>query len=181
MINQRRQTAAQRSCHTEIIFLIGFLLCTLLLTGGCGASGAGEQGAGEAPFTLDINIAGERIRQELTYRDNLEELAPVVVYTLLGIDENDVADQKNYFSSGATAEEIIVFQAVDGEALQALRKAVEARIADQKDIYASYAPEEVVYLQNAILEEKGAYLIYCVPADTDAAAKLVNEILKEKT
>ena len=171
---------ARNDYQIGIVFVLGLIVSSLLLVGGCGASGTGDDSVVAASFTMDVRNVGDRIRQELTYRDDLEELAPVVVYALLGIDEKDVADQMNYFSSGATAEEIIVFQAVDREALQNLRNALEARIADQKDIYASYAPEEVVYLQNAILEEKGDYLIYCVPADAEAAAKLVNALLAER-
>jgi hypothetical protein len=124
---------------------------------------------------MDVGAFTEAVYQRLTFRDQMEGLAPSVVYTLLGIDGDDVLEQKNYFSSGATAEEFIVFHAAGAEALGALKAAVEARIADQSAVYASYAPEEVSYLKGAVLVEKGGYLVYCVAADAEAARKAIEE------
>ena len=153
------------------------VIMALLALGGCGSQGGGGNAA-PAAFTMDVAVAGEKLFQELAFRDRLEELAPTVVYTLLGINENDVSAQKNYFSSGATAEEIIVFQARDQEALGALKAVLEARVKEQMEIYASYAPEEVEYLKGAVLKEKGDYIVFCVAADADAASRLVGEVLK---
>ena len=166
-----RQPGRQRLLTAIVISFI----CVLFLP----AAGCGAGGAGQPAFTLDVAEAGQRLYQELEFRDQLEELNPVVVYTLLGIDESHVAAQKNYFGSGATAEEVVVLQAVDQEALQQLRFALEARLETQIDIYADYAPEEVSYLRGAVLEEKDVYIILCVAADADAAARLVGELFAE--
>jgi len=163
-----------------LLMAVLFMICGCGQSGGGGASGNATALTVAAAFTLDVERAGERLYEELTYRDALEELPAAVVYVLLGIDEGHVSAQKNYFSSGATAEEVIVFQAKDEAALKALRQAVEARIEDQKDVYVSYAPKEVDYLKGAVVEEKGAYLIYCVAEDSAAAAKLIREVLENK-
>jgi len=162
---------------------IALIIICLFSALGCGASGANPSGAGASPdtssatsFALDVSAAGKRLRDELEYRDSLEELDATVVYTLLGIDANDVIEQKNYFSSGATAEEIIVFKASGKDALGTLKAVIEARIEDQQNVYVSYAPQEVGYLKNAIIETKDNYLIYCVPVDPEAAAKLAQDI-----
>ena len=156
---------------------VGIWVVCLLLICACGAPEASEDARQADVFRLDVDAVGERLYHELVYRDQLEALTPTLVYVLFGIDENDVMEQKNFFSSGATAEEVIVFQAAGSAALAALTLAVEARINDQKEIYASYAPEEILYLDGAVLREKGDYLIYCVAADPVAAASLVDEIL----
>jgi hypothetical protein len=149
----------------------------IVVVSSCGSPGSGVDKGGA--FVMDVGAFGEAVYQNLTFRDQLEELAPTVVYTLLGIDGDGVLEQKNYFSSGATVEELIVFHAADREALNALKTAVEARIADQMSIYASYAPEEVNYLKGAVLAEKGDYLVYCVAADSDAAKKLIEDTLAD--
>jgi len=159
------------------IMMASVLAVCLLLCGACGSAGEDGKAGQEPVFTLDVAAAGERLFHELEYRDELAELAPAVVYALLGVDSEDVVTQKNYFSSTATAEEIIVFLAAGQEAAGRLKLALEARIEDQKDLYVSYAPEEVVYLNSAVLEQKGDYLIFCVAADPVAAKKLAGDIL----
>ncbi|MCL1805233.1 MAG: DUF4358 domain-containing protein [Clostridiales bacterium] len=162
---------------------ISILMLCLLLCGGCGAGSpvAAVDGGGrqDTAFTMDVGAFGDRLYRELEFRDQLEELEPSVVYALLGVDGGDVAAQKNYFSSGATAEEIILFQGVDAEAAGKLMKALEARLDYQKEVYASYAPEEVNYLKRAILLDKGAYVVFCVAADADAARAVIEEALKD--
>ena len=152
---------------------VAAVILSCFLLGACGGSDAQRSG-----LSLDVSAFGERLYQELSYRDQLEELDPLILYTLLGIDGSHVLEQKNYFSSGATAEELIVFQAADADALRTLKRAVEGRIKDQSSLYASYAPGEVAYLKAAVLEEKGDYLVYCVSSDEEAARKMVEEALR---
>jgi hypothetical protein len=191
----------------EKIRLLPMLTALLFILGACGGAGdqpgggtaslpnqvggqTGETGSptgqtdqpgGQTPAgasALDVAALGEKLYAGLEYRDQLEELPPEVVYTLLGIDAADVAAQKNYFSSGATAEEIIVFQAADGEAAARLQTALEARRQDQQDVYASYAPQEVAYLRQAILEASDNYVVFCVPVNPEAAAAIIKEALE---
>lgn len=155
------------------------LAVCLLLISACGSAGSpGNEGGGA--FSLDVPALGEKLYQELEFRDRLEELDASVVCALLGVEEGDIEAQKNYFSSGATAEEIIVFKAAGSEAADALRQALEARLADQMEIYASYAPEEVGYLKGAVLEDKGEYLVFCVAADSAAAKKLIDDAFSDR-
>ena len=156
-----------------------FISALIFLSGGCGSSASSAPPVAAAEFTIDVRLAGERLYRDLEYRDSLEELDPLIVYTLLGIDPDDVIEIMNYFSSGATAEEIIVLKASGSEALESLKAIIVERIEDQKNVYVSYAPEEVNYLKGAVVEVKGDYLLYCVPADGAAGKKLVGEIIAE--
>ena len=165
-----------KSIRMLCFMVVCFLIADVFLLGACATAGAGADPAREAAFSMDVDASAERLYRELDYRDRLEELDPGVVYILLGIREEEVAALKGYFSSGATAEEIVVLQAAEEESIKALRAALEARIAYQKEVYASYAPEEVLYLQGAILMEKGEYLIYCVAADAEEAERLAEQL-----
>ncbi len=181
----RMKTAVLKKKSRGLLGALALLTVFTLFLTACGSSapaGSGDSAGGNPaqPFTLDVAALGERLHTELEYRDQLEELEPEIVYTMLGIDAADVASQKNYVSSGATAEEIIIFQAVDTEAAVRLKDALAARCQDQQDVYASYAPEEVGYLQQAVLMDKETYVVFCVPVDGQAAEKLIKEALELK-
>ncbi|MEL7622408.1 MAG: DUF4358 domain-containing protein [Clostridiales bacterium] len=182
----RMKTAVLKKKGRGLFAALALLTTFMVFLAACGSSApAGSGGPAGSnppaqPFTLDVAALGERLHTELEYRDQLEELEPEIVYTMLGIDAADVASQKNYISSGATAEEIIIFQAVDREAAVRLKEALAARCQDQQDVYASYAPEEVGYLQQAVLMDKETYVVFCVPVDGQAAEKLIKEALELK-
>ena len=178
---QSQENAYSRTVFCRRCFVAaGALALCFLMPAACGSPGAGATDTRNAEFTMDVANAGERLFHELEFRDRLEELDSPVVCAILGIDGEDAVAQKNYFSSGATAEEIIVFQARDSETLAILRSALEARLEYQKEIYAAYAPEEVRYLQGAVLREKGVYLIYCVAADAEKAEELTEKLFTER-
>ena len=157
------------------------ILVTTLFLGACSTSGnTADNGQQPTVFSMDVAQEGDRLYRELDYRDRLEELAPSVVYTLLGIEEGDVLELKNYFSSGATAEEILVIKAKDQDALARLRFLIDTRVQDQMDIYVSYAPEEVEYLKAAVIDSKEDYLVYCVSSSPDKAGELVKDMFAQE-
>lgn len=182
----RMKTEELKKKSRCLLGALALLTTFMLFLAACGSSapaGGGSSDGGNPPaqpFTLDVAALGERLHTELEYRDQLEELEPEIVYTMLGIDAADVSAQKNYVSSGATAEEIIIFQAVDREAAVRLQDALAARCQDQQEVYASYAPEEIGYLQQAVLMDKENYVVFCVPVDGQAAEKLIKEALELK-
>lgn len=92
-------------------------------------------------------------------------------------DIKDALNSYVYISSGATAEEIAVFEfEEESNAKQAVEKAV-ARISAQKDSFESYIPEEVKKLDNAIIKQSGRYLIVCV-SDGDEAESILSKYIK---
>ena len=170
---RKERPSAKAAVKTSLVLILSACLAISLI--GCGAA---TQPAA-SPFSLDVAEAGERLYDGLVFRETLEELPPEILYVLLGIDESDVLGQKNYFSSGATAEEIIVFQGVNAEAAARLEAVLAERIQEQKDIYAAYGPQEVVYLQGAVLLTKGDYVLYCVASGGEEAQALAKEILAD--
>ena len=80
-----------------------------------------------------------------------------------------------YFSSGATAEELVLFKAKDESGVQKLSDAVKARIDYQIGAFESYVPEEVPKLKKAVIIVSGLYVAMYVAADYDAAEKAIKE------
>ena len=76
--------------------------------------------------------------------------------------------QKVYVSTGATAEEIAVFEAVDKEAAARIKEAVLQRAAEQEATFRDYLPAEVPKLQKAVPLCGGPLCDFCVSNHNEA-------------
>ena len=158
---------------------VALLLLSLFLLSltACGSGGDGAELSQEEPKELDLASLSQRLLTEVAYEEELVALAPDVFYSLFGIDEADVAEQYNYFSGGATAEELVVMKAAEGEALDRLTEAVNNRLIYQKELYATYDPGEVERLEEAVVLTAGDFVFYCVSSDSKQAARILEEAL----
>lgn len=79
--------------------------------------------------------------------------------------------------TGATAEELAVFETKDADAAAALVQKLEARNADRIESYSSYIPEEVPKLENAVILSGGRYVVLCVAKDASAVREAAEKAL----
>ena len=79
--------------------------------------------------------------------------------------------------TGATAEELAVFETKDADAAAALVQKLEARNADRIESYSSYIPEEVPKLENAVILSGGRYVVLCVAEDSSAVREAAQKAL----
>ena len=88
-----------------------------------------------------------------------------VAYSLFGLDRARYGTSLFYMST-ATSEAFVYMQASDSDAYNDAIVAIERRTESQKQLYASYAPEEVTKLENArILRDATNRIIVYVVAD----------------
>lgn len=128
---------------------------------------------------IDVEQAADTLYQNLTYDDELNPLDQNMLYTTYSdLKEEDVVKAKVYVSSSATAEEIAVFEAKDAEAAGRIKSVMDGRVAEQTDIYADYAPDEVQRLSKAVVRQKGNYVVLLVAKDADKAAQEVDNLFK---
>ncbi|HHX73774.1 MAG TPA: DUF4358 domain-containing protein [Firmicutes bacterium] len=127
---------------------------------------------------LDVAACAESLREEVPFSDDLEVLSDKMVDVLYRLEEGDVVRQKVYVSSGATAEEIAVFEAAGPEAAGRVKAAVDARLAEQQAAFADYLPAEVPKLADPYLQVAGRYVILCVSGHNDVARQVVAAQLK---
>ncbi len=64
--------------------------------------------------------------------------------------------------------ELLVVKLKDAEDAEEFRTAVETYIANQKNLYKNYAPEQYALLEDSILEVSGNTLFYCTATNADA-------------
>lgn len=144
------------------------ILMIVVLLAGCGSQG---------PKNVDAAKAADDLKSALTFKDELSEATQAVRDRTYGFAEGDVAAGKLYLSSGATAEEIAVFEAKDEEAAERLLAAVKERVAAQKAAFEDYAPAEMAKLNSAVVERNGKIVALCIADDSAAAQKKVKELI----
>lgn len=64
--------------------------------------------------------------------------------------------------------ELLIVKLNDAEDAESFRAAVETYIANQKNLYKNYAPEQYALLEDSILDVSGNTLFYCTAKNADA-------------
>lgn len=127
---------------------------------------------------VDIQSMAEELQTNLEFEDTMSLIETDVALSYYGIDAEAVDDCVVLISTGATAEEIAIFEAASDDYVEAIQLACETRQNKQTASYADYKPEEVSRLDNAIIETTGRYIIYCVADDNDKAEEIIDSYFK---
>ncbi len=179
-----RKNSGKTSVITLTLALV--LSAGLMLTGCDGDKNTTEEttGAGTAVAStenvvradeIDVGAAAETILGGIKFDDSLAMLDAEAVKYRYGFTEDITAAV--YAGSGATAEEVAVFDAGTDEDGEALADDMKKYIEEQIVSYKNYVPAEVSRLEKAIIEREGRYVILCVTADTDSAKAVIEKAL----
>lgn len=143
-------------------FLLAAALCVLLT--GC----AGEE---KQPFDADDV---QSILDAGVFSEELEPVETDLVCGLYGLDPEKVTACTAYLSTGATAEELVLFQMADENGAKDAQAACEKRVEDQIAAYEDYGPAEVTKLESAVIETRGDTVLLVVANDGAGAAAAVD-------
>lgn len=130
-------------------------------------------GGDDKNFAMDGAAVAKALLDGIKFDDALAEVPHAAATAVYGVDSG--INVTAYMGSGATAEQIAVFEAADDEAAKALTSAMEAYIDRQIESYKGYVPSEVPRLEDAIIRGKGKYVILCVTGDTETAEKIISD------
>lgn len=131
-----------------------------------------------ANVSLDPAKTLEQLKSATTYSETLTGMEKDAACSYYGVDAAQVEKVAAMVGTGATAENIAVFQAKNHDAAATIGKQVKDFYAQQAEAYADYGPQEVPKLKSAIVEQKDAYVVCCVTADNGKAKKAVQDVLK---
>jgi len=144
----------------KIIVALCVVFCLLLA--GCGSKDEVR------PFeTADV----EKILGTGIFSDELEAVDMELACELYGIKPEDVAECVAYLSTGATAEELVLFIMSEESDTEQVKEACGRRVEEQIFGFKSYKPSEVPKLENAICEVRGNTVLMLVANDWEKAAK----------
>ena len=138
--------------------LLALALCALVLLAGCGSKNQ----------EIDINQVASELAK-LPQDDELLLATEKVAEKFYGLPIDGVSGYQIYVSSsGATANEIALFQVEEGKMDQA-KAAVDQRVADLTKNFESYVPEELYRIENRVVVEEGNYLLLAILEDSAKA------------
>lgn len=123
-------------------------------------------GGKEADPPRDFTTAdAQTLLDSSAFSEPLEEIDREIACSLYELDPDQVSEAAVYGSTGATAEELAVFVFSDADAAADAKIHFENRIANRTEDMKSYLPGEVPKLEKAVLEVRGATLLFVVAND----------------
>ena len=147
--------------------ILALILVAICLTS-CGES---------AVSSVGIDALSKAIVKSLDFDDDLVILDDEVAFYIHDA-EDLVKDVAVYIGTGATAEEVAVFEAKNKASMSELKEEIAEYIADKCDEYEDYVPEEVARINKAVIREDGNYLVLCINKDPDKVNQLLNSYFK---
>ena len=154
-----------RRTGSRVPVLLILLAALCLPLTGCGG---GEK---TDPFeTADV----QTILDAGVFSEELEPVESDLVCGLYGLDSGKVQECTAYLSTGATAEELVLFVMADKPGADSAKAACEKRVKDQITAYESYMPAEVSKLESAVIEQRGSTVLLVVASDAAGAAAAVD-------
>ena len=126
--------------------------------------------SGNDTAVMDIDALSKALLENIEFEDELTLLDDAMVGRLYDIE--DYVSARVYIGSGATAEEIAVFEFDSREKAAAGLKVAVGRVEEQREDFAGYLPGELKKLDNAVAGQYGRYVILCVSGD-DSARELI--------
>jgi len=146
--------------------------------------GDGEAGEiafdAEMPYESDFDVLSfaKRIQETLTFRDTLGELNKRVLYASYGLDEQMMANGAGFAGSGATAEEIAVFEVKDEADAETVRKSAKAYIESRKNSFKNYIPEEMPKLEHPFVYKNGKLVVVVIADDYKELDDLIKDFIR---
>lgn len=134
-------------------------------------------GCGKKEISLDIDQMALEISQSEYFSEDFFKVESNIISQMYGIETEDVKIA-GYASSGGLADELTIFEATNDDDAKMIYELATEHIADSKEGYQSYKPDEVYKLEHAILIEQGKYVIVCVNGSYDEVDTLIKAYLK---
>ena len=149
-----------------ISVIICTLLCLLSLSG-CGSV-----------KELDIDTASTQLMSAGIFDEDLTEVSNSVTEKRLALDAKNIEVCRSYAGTKAVVDEIVMIKAVSDEAAENVKASFDKHIQSQKNSYASYRPDEVPKLEDAVVMTSGSYAVMVVSKDASQAEKIVKDCFK---
>ena len=154
--------------------VVGLLLAAAVVMAGCGGSSAAASKAADA----SASAIGNDLLSKISYEDDMSEMDLEMASMIMDLSGVDVKDAFICESTGATAEEIVVLECESTDSAKKASDVFKQRVAEQKESYEDYVPEELKKLDVAVIATSGNFAVLSVSGDPDTAKSVITEYLQ---
>ena len=130
----------------------------------------------EEKKVLDADTVADELNAGLSFGEALEKSTADAAYSLYGIDPALCTSAAMYVGSGATADEISVFNCTDTVAADTVLKAVNARVDYLREGYSDYGPDQVPKIDSASVITSGNTVIMCICDNPETVESILKNI-----
>ncbi len=123
--------------------------------------------------SYDANELADALNLGLEFGEALEKSDAEVAYSIYAIDPELCTDAALYLGSGATADEIAVFNCKDKESVEMVVAAANDRLNYLHEGYSSYGPAEVPKIDAANVITEGLTVVVCICENPDAVSEII--------
>ncbi len=159
-------------------FLLIFSLVFVLF--GCGTSSntATENSTSDSKEnSASVDEIATALLAKVQFNDEIEENEnDEKTCDTYGFDSSLVTDIARYVGSGATAEELAIFECVDSSAIETVKTAIDERIRYLHDGYSDYGPDQVPEIDSAVVLTHGNIVVFCICKNPDVVEDILNSI-----
>lgn len=123
--------------------------------------------------SYDANELADALNSGLEFGDSLEKSGTEVAYSIYAVDPELCTDAALYLGSGATADEIAVFNCKDKESVEHVVASANNRLNYLHEGYSSYGPAEIPKIEAAKVITEGLTVIVCICENPDAVSEII--------
>ena len=127
---------------------------------------------------INIEELATNISQSGAFEDALDKVDPEMTKSDDGFSDEVIKEIVSYQGSGATSEEIVIFQVNDKSYLNSVKEKINTRLEERKEAFEGYLPEEVFKIENNVLDIRGNYVILCISNDSGTIEETINNYIK---
>lgn len=152
--------------------IISVLLIPVILLTGCGKTE--QQGEGTKQSGDTVNVAASEVVKavlaEVPINSSVEKGKGELENYYSGLDLSTVEDAAFALcGSGALPDEIAVIKCNSPDAANNAKAALSSHLDKQKELFATYTPDEMYKLEGAVIFTKGNYAVYIALSDNGKA------------
>lgn len=152
------------------------LLLALLMMFSLAACG----GSGDGGSNKDVDLSA--VYTDISDKVTLPEMIPLDTDRLMsfyGIDKADVKQFVAYVSAvSVKVDEVVMFEAVDGEAAGRIKTALQTRYDSQYSANQNYLPDQAAIIQDCEVSQNGNYVRMFISPDADTMVSVYEEAFK---
>lgn len=126
--------------------------------------------------TYNADVVADTLYAELTFGDTLEKSTADAAYSIYGIDPSLCTEAAIYVGSGATADEVTVFNCIDSASAETVLNLVNSRKEYLKEGYSDYGPDQVPKIDAAAIISSGNTVIMCICENSESVYDVLESI-----